>query len=738
VIRTLLPARQSSTLPSLVVGFFFLLCFAWISEERYRLRTSEVTAPSHPLRGSRAALATALEGRLGAELSEAQRLGGVRLWDAADGKGIFPKETVGAKASAGGSNAAGGRKAQPRERDRTVKKNRSGGGDDEIDPKLWESEADVEEEEGGEWGGGVGVGESARAGAGAGAKPKLAPALAPGTVRGGWTWTGSLWHVSDRRTAGVSEAAAAWFERRTVQARLTFDRFIDCARHAADLGAAGAGAAGGARGGGEVVVGLQGINLRPLVDHLDDIVVHRGNRARLGKGSEAPRQERVVNALRLPAGGGFLPARQWSSCALVGSSGRLLSEPASGAAIDSHDVVVRLNQAPTWGYARQVGSKTTHRVLNRLWTRAYRTSGGVVHGMALPLERGVSLLVTRATGQEFELLRDHLGEPSAWQRQDVEVLYLSSRTPSAAGGLLREHRARSCAAGAGPHTGLNVPSSGLVAVVLLAHLCHRVDVYGLGGGIADSGWVGGNDTAAGARAGAEAEPASRTRAGARAETVDSYHYYKGEMREKGVPAASCLTSILIRLFVRNISMYALELRLSQCGSVIYIAYKLRGPCTANEWMDAREQAALWSLLRGGGARAVGDDVHCFECEAALLRQLDREGHITFCGGGGDRVADVGGGGDDELCGCAAPNGRERECRTATAASGGEGGGEGEGEGSTKEAAFKMNDTDRGRMRRVFERAERDKRKERERNVGNRDLKGGASQARGGAGVTDAS
>jgi hypothetical protein len=41
-------------------------------------------------------------------------------------------------------------------------------------------------------------------------------------------------------------------------------------------------------------------------------------------------------------------------------------------AIDSHDTVLRLNMAPTVGYSRRVGHKTTHRLLNRLWTRTYR------------------------------------------------------------------------------------------------------------------------------------------------------------------------------------------------------------------------------------------------------------------------------------------------------------------------------------------------------------------------------
>lgn len=106
---------------------------------------------------------------------------------------------------------------------------------------------------------------------------------------------------------------------------------------------------------------------------------------------------------------------------------------------------------------------------------------------------------------------------------------------------------------------------------------------------------------------------------------------------------------------------------------------------------------------------MGDDVHCFECEEALLWQLHREGHITFCGGGG--ASGVGDSDGDEVCGCAAPKGREHECRAEAAAAAAVK----EGWGST-EAAFQMDNSDLDRMRRIFERAERDKRKERERNV----------------------
>lgn len=547
-VGTLQSAKQTP-ICFLFFGFLLLLFVAWYSEEQHRLRTLEASKPGH-LKGSKAALAVALEGKLGSKLAEAQKLGGVLLWDAADGKGMFPKEIAGAKPTVGGGSGAGGRKAQPKERNHAATQKKRDGGDgggggvgDEHDHEG-KTVADVVEEAEEEVGAGESDGDADGEGEGKGEKKKLSP----GTVRGGWRWTGSLWQVSDRRAAGVSEAAAAWFERRSVQERLSFDRFIDCARHsdAADSdspqGTEETGTKGERGGEGRAIVGLDGINLKPLADNLDDVVVHRGNRARLGKGSEAPRQERIANALRLPASGAFLRERRWGSCALVGSSGSLRRGPAHGAAIDSHDVVVRLNQAPTWGYTRWVGSKTSHRVFNRLWTRAYRTSGGVTRGMALPLEPGVSLLVTRATGQEFELLRDHVAD--AWGRRDVEVWYLSSRAPSAAGAVLREHRARSCAAGVGPRAGLNVPSSGLVAVVLLMHICDRVDVYGLGGGVADSGWTGDDDdgnrsTAAGAGAGAGTE------------TVDPYHYYKGE----GTAGVACLCCLFCKFHFRYSALF---------------------------------------------------------------------------------------------------------------------------------------------------------------------------------------
>jgi hypothetical protein len=49
-------------------------------------------------------------------------------------------------------------------------------------------------------------------------------------------------------------------------------------------------------------------------------------------------------------------------------------------------------------------SQTTHRLLNRLWTRTYRNGRGMKKGDVLPMEQDVVFLVSRATSQEYELL----------------------------------------------------------------------------------------------------------------------------------------------------------------------------------------------------------------------------------------------------------------------------------------------------------------------------------------------
>ena len=90
---------------------------------------------------------------------------------------------------------------------------------------------------------------------------------------------------------------------------------------------------------------------------------------RVAKLAKAAAVEATTRAENDPRG----LSTNWGRCAVVGNSG-LLRFSEYGKAIDSHDVVVRINQAPIRGYSRRVGLKVTHRVFNRLWTRAYYLS----------------------------------------------------------------------------------------------------------------------------------------------------------------------------------------------------------------------------------------------------------------------------------------------------------------------------------------------------------------------------
>ena len=60
----------------------------------------------------------------------------------------------------------------------------------------------------------------------------------------------------------------------------------------------------------------------------------------------------------------------FDTCAVIGNGGVLVHNE-YGDAIDRHDAVFRFNDGPTQGFEKLVGSKTTFRIINNNWSRAW-------------------------------------------------------------------------------------------------------------------------------------------------------------------------------------------------------------------------------------------------------------------------------------------------------------------------------------------------------------------------------
>jgi hypothetical protein len=168
--------------------------------------------------------------------------------------------------------------------------------------------------------------------------------------------------------------------------------------------------------------------------------------------------------------------KRWGRCAVVGNSGHLL-RTAYGAEIDAHDVVMRINQAPTHSYEKHVGRRTTHRLLNRLWTLAYQDYKGL-SGMyrrfakRWPLEKGVTLISSRTNSDNFVSLAEYLAK--TWRRRDVTALVMNRALVSRAEAMIKDFRHCVERKLRRKFAGGNTASSGMVAVVILRELCHEV------------------------------------------------------------------------------------------------------------------------------------------------------------------------------------------------------------------------------------------------------------------------
>ena len=514
-----------------------------------------------------------------------QQLGGRQLYDPNDGGGIFPKF----------KEQPAVKKRSPSSSSGTTSDSSSEEEDDTVVAADIEDEEESTNEANGNGGARVPHGE--------------------GWKYSSWTKT---WKVKDIEKTGIeTEENAVWFSRKSVQNRLDFSKFIDCKREAEEEeendGNDTKATTRTSFNEGALKL-LNALHQEQLAVTQKNYQVHGFNDTDKKRIAELfpPHSPFVLWKKHGPSSRLIQP-----TCALVGNGGELRKFN-YGDAIDSHDLVVRLNQAPTMGHAVWVGRKTTHRTLNRLWTRHYtRIPHHIYRGFVLPLERNLRLVTLRSDKDEFTKLHDKVRA----ERKDASVTYLTTTPIRHAKFLLEKFREEECVKKhKGPYFGGNVPSTGLAMFMVMSKTCSVVDLYGFG-----ESKSGGEEEDE-----KEEDPAAAYK----------YHYYK--------------TS---------------------------------------------------------GNRAVGDDVHCFECERLMLKKMYDENVIlgSFCGGSEKQKGDY-------ACGC-----RKLKCQPRLLVSSSPDNDDENGYCPDKncrvvDARVAFTEDELGRTRREIERNERDSRKKREKNA----------------------
>lgn len=160
--------------------------------------------------------------------------------------------------------------------------------------------------------------------------------------------------------------------------------------------------------------------------------------------------------------------KRHDTCAIVGSSGSLL-DAQYGDAIDEHDAVYRLHNAPTHTFEAKVGAKTTYQVLNQFWAEELlkggeKASASWVHESAnLVLWSPYSQEAYLELREKFPGMSVTLMNPQFTQSAISAVRLMQRRVEEVMGTAFM----------------INDFSSTLVSVSLAMEVCGKVDLYGV-------------------------------------------------------------------------------------------------------------------------------------------------------------------------------------------------------------------------------------------------------------------
>ena len=142
-------------------------------------------------------------------------------------------------------------------------------------------------------------------------------------------------------------------------------------------------------------------------------------------------------------------------CAVVGASRNLIGSNYREL-IDAHDVVIRMNRAPTVGFESEVGVKTTHHVM---WPKMIGEA---------EFDREAFLLmtpITAGTEEVFDRIRDLVADHLRWEPGRVRLIHPE----------FVKYLDDNWLQGEGEY-----PSTGFIALMLAVHVCDEVDVFGFG------------------------------------------------------------------------------------------------------------------------------------------------------------------------------------------------------------------------------------------------------------------
>jgi hypothetical protein len=142
-------------------------------------------------------------------------------------------------------------------------------------------------------------------------------------------------------------------------------------------------------------------------------------------------------------------------CAVVGASRNLLGSR-YGKLIDAHDVVFRVNRAPTAEFVRDVGNKTTHHVM---WPTDLRED--------LADRRAFLLMnpITLHTEDLFDWILTLVEHDLPWEPSRVRIIH-----PEFVKYLHEDWMDRQG----------QFPSTGFITLMIAVHVCDEVDVFGFG------------------------------------------------------------------------------------------------------------------------------------------------------------------------------------------------------------------------------------------------------------------